>query len=117
MVHQQTTMGYRVRRHLLSHVVPGTDLFRLIYGSSINQLPLPLSSRGNGFLDFVVARITIIVNDPLYGSVFSNENAIYKESYNQGEMFGFESIVTPIYHSTTTANTMVTAMSIKKSCI
>lgn len=48
---------------------------------------------------------------------FVNENAIFKESYNQGEIFGFESIVSQIYHSTTTANTMVTAMCIKKSCI
>ena len=46
-----------------------------------------------------------------------NEDNIYKESLINGEIIGFESIVSNVYHSSATANTMVTVRYIKKSCI
>ncbi|CAM5999246.1 unnamed protein product [Sphagnum balticum] len=48
---------------------------------------------------------------------FTNDNLVYKESMLAGQVFGFEGIVTNIYHSKATANTMAQIIQVKKSCI
>ena len=45
------------------------------------------------------------------------KNAIFKQTYLTGDIIGFESLVSNIYRSTATANTMVTTIAIKKSNI
>lgn len=46
---------------------------------------------------------------------FTNESLAYKENMLAGQVFGFESLVTNIYHSKTTSNTMTEIVQIKKN--
>lgn len=48
---------------------------------------------------------------------FTKENMVYKEPMLAGQLFGFESLVTNIYHSKVTANTMADIVQIKKSLL
>lgn len=81
MVHYLTTLGYRTRRYLMSQVVPGTDLFRLIYGNPSYDLPLPLPSRGRGFLEFITSKVKNVVSEPIFGQVFSNDKAVVNQTF------------------------------------
>jgi CRP-like cAMP-binding protein len=46
---------------------------------------------------------------------FTNENMVYKEPMLAGQVFGFESLLTNIYHSKATANTMAEIVQVKKT--
>ncbi len=48
---------------------------------------------------------------------FTNESMVYKEPMLAGQLFGFESLVTNIYHSKATANTMADIVQVKKSLL
>lgn len=48
---------------------------------------------------------------------FTNENMVYKEPMLAGQVFGFESLVTNVYHSKATANTMAEILQVKKSLV
>lgn len=48
---------------------------------------------------------------------FTNENIVYKQPMLAGDTFGFDSIVTNLYHSKATANTMAEIVQVKKSLI
>jgi CRP-like cAMP-binding protein len=46
---------------------------------------------------------------------FTNESIVYKQPMLAGDTFGFESMVTNLYHSKATANTMAEVVQLKKS--
>ncbi len=48
---------------------------------------------------------------------FINEKAIHKDTFLAGYMLGFEGLLSNTYRSAATANTMVTAICVKKNCI
>lgn len=48
---------------------------------------------------------------------FTSKKLVYKEPMLAGQVFGFESLVTNIYHSKATTNTMAEIVQVKKSLI
>ena len=48
---------------------------------------------------------------------FTNHKLVYKEPMLAGQVFGFESLLTNIYHSKATANTMAEIVQVKKSLL
>lgn len=46
---------------------------------------------------------------------FTNESLVYKQPMLAGQVFGFECLLTNIYHSKTTSNTMAEIVQVKKA--
>lgn len=57
-------------------------MFNLIYGEENSDLPLPLPTRGKGLFEVISTRFRNFLNDPLFGQVFSNKNAVVNQTYS-----------------------------------